>query len=180
MKYLRLNAILQSKIFFSFVVKISEVKSVNISADGGQRSLKLCLQVLFDDVSGKISHQGVRRTYIAALMPSVPETRENVKHLFNSVNFDDLLALGQRAGFEVFIIADCKMQNLIVGIGTHSSRYPSIYSLWSKNERFSQPNVRRTVDSILKNLEIRTASNASSINSFSVESRPSDLVMWHP
>lgn len=69
------------------------------------------------------------------------ETPESVRTLFNSVNFDDVVAQCDANGGSIVIAVDMKMQGLILGLQNQSSRHPIPYDLWSQREEHSLPEV---------------------------------------
>lgn len=136
-----------------------------LSADSGRNSLKLTMNISFNDdpllyadapPGARERHAarneglydtGVERTYILVLIPGAPETPETVKWLWKVCRFSLLCRVYPNA--IVCSPNDIKMQNELCGIGDAGSRFPHIYNLYSQFRQFSRPDIERTVESII-------------------------------
>ena len=99
-------------------------------------------------VVGKELDTGVNRTFVLSLMYGAKESFETLRKLFDSLAWDELLAVLPNA--EVVIPVDMKNCNFLLGNRTSSSAYPYAYSLWSPFKKYSQPEILRTVDSVIE------------------------------
>ena len=78
---------------------------------------------------------------------------------------------------EVVCVSDLKMENLMIGIGGHSSTFPSIRSLWSRNQLKSQENVPRTLENLKNDLVKKSSTPMERHN---VQVSPVSFVTAHP
>lgn len=80
--------------------------------------------------------------FLLAMIGGGHETPESVRFLFDSINFDDVVAQCDANGGEIVIAVDMKMQGLICGLQNQSSLNPMPYDLWSQRECHSEEEVR--------------------------------------
>ena len=150
-----------------------ELRHIKINGDDGQGSFKLMLGLLFEgdrilgddeldlsdfpDGNGGLLDNGVNRTYIISIMYGAKENLESSQFLFNSV---DIQALSEEFPcVDLSLTQDMKFSNSICGIGTHSSRFSLVYSLFSPNPAFSRPNVKRTIGMLVSDNAARKTAN---------------------
>jgi len=123
---------------------------------------------------------GANRTYIIAMLPGGKETFESVRLLFDSVNFRDLFQQCTDYHGEVTAPNDGKMQNLMLGVGQHSSTFPSVYNLSSQNRLRSEPQIIRTAATVAADNRRRIEEKGQPADHNSVEAEPIDFLMSHP
>ena len=123
---------------------------VKIGMDGGGGFLKFCLGVFDIDnlvsrktgISKKFKDSGVKKIFLVATVPNVPENYENVKKLWMNMglsNFDRRFT----------IATDLKLCNILVGLMTHSSCHPCCWCDVEKG-KLKDKGKRRTIASLNK------------------------------
>ena len=130
-----------------------DVKCLKICADDGQGSLKIMIQPLFhlegSDLllsnGATIRDTAVENVYIVAAAYGASESFDTVRLLFNSL---PLLELHNVFNCPFVFAVDMKMQNLIVGTSSHSSRFCMASTLYSQHTPSSRPEHARTVPEI--------------------------------
>lgn len=174
---------------------------MKFNCDGGQESLKLLAQILYEDdpqlnveelsaaelkalEKERETEQldsGVNRTFIVALLPGASETFETIRLLFNSQHFQELIEQCKKCPgdkpAEITLPLDGKMQNMVLGIGTHASRYPSPYNLFSQSKQHSRPVTIRTAVGVAADNRSRIAASGKPIDFNSVETDPIELLL---
>ena len=74
----------------------------------------------------KFKDFGVRKVFILAIVPKTPETYRNMRVIIQKTQLNNL--------DKFLLVADLKLLNIILGLGTHSSRYPCPYGQCFKNK----------------------------------------------
>jgi len=72
------------------------------------------------------------------------------------------------------------MNNLSLGIGTHSSRFPSHHDLFSQWKEHFAPHIPRTVASVSEQNRLRIAAGGEPTHYQSVHAEPIELLKCHP
>ena len=67
---------------------------------------------------------GPKRGIILAIVANVPESYHNIKIIMNLTNINEI---------EFTLSQDLKLTNIIIGITSHSSKYPCPYGEWYKD-----------------------------------------------
>jgi len=175
--------------------KLSDINHLKINMDEGQGTLKLLLQIIFKDCPTlqpdfsrkdflKLQSQdlcryldsGVMRTYVLAEVPGAAETHSEVRQVMDRVNWADLLEQLERYGeAKLRACNDGKMRNQFLGIGPHSSSFPSSYSLFSQYTDRSQPSVPRSIGTVEADLK-KLKEGGSSVECHNVETDPVELL----
>ena len=138
---------------------VYEVEYVKFNCDQGQGTLKLMVQPLFIGMndclgSSNVKETSVLNTFIIVNADNCKETIETVRLMFDSV---DLMGVDVRfKNAKLVFPNDLKMSNSVLGIGPNSSRYPTVYSLFSQNMEVSRPNTLRTVEGVIKDFKMLT------------------------
>lgn len=96
---------------------------LKVGIDNGQGFLKMCLLIV--NKESNVFANSVKEVEILAVVPDVQESYKNVKILWDKINMNELSTL---------ISADLKMDNIILGIQSHSSSCPC-YICDAKNPR---------------------------------------------
>ncbi|XP_055542772.1 uncharacterized protein LOC129728360 [Wyeomyia smithii] len=121
---------------------------IKIGIDGGQGSLKICLNVEeSSDERNVINDSGVRRSLILALAPNVSENYCNVSKIWNLLKLQTL---------EAFVTGDLKIINILAGVMANSSTYPCAYCTSSKSDLGEKKGLLRTIRSIRRNADLWT------------------------
>ena len=76
--------------------------------------------------------------------------------------------------------SDLKMENMMLGIGSHASSFPSSRSLWSKNQSKSKQHVPRTVENLKEDLVKKQSTRATAMECHNVQVEPVNFVVFHP
>lgn len=92
---------------------------VKIGLDGGQGSFKICLTILDEEKIDQEATESVKNVYILFLAFNVQENRHNVKVAWNLLRVDSV--------FEYIVVVDLKMANILVGLMSHSCKFPCTY-----------------------------------------------------
>lgn len=119
---------------------IEEQPFIKIGIDGGRKFLKICLNLLSESntmYKSRYMESGVKGLFIIAIVYDVPETYGNVKALL------DVLAV-ETIHFK--LAADLKLCNVIVGLQSHSCKYPCTWC--EAPEPFKEEGDLRTFGSI--------------------------------
>lgn len=141
---------------------LADVALFRFSADAGQGDLKISFQIVYSDdtvftASSRAERSlggcdsldaSVKRTFIMALMNNASESYESLFLMFQSLDLAGVKALLPHANF-VFPV-DMKLANIVLGLGPVGCAFPYAYSLWSPFKKHSQPGVRRTIASIVR------------------------------
>ena len=113
------------------------------------------------------------------MLPGAKETFSTVREIFDSVYWETLFRMCSNHKIPVYCPVDNKMENLMLGLGQHSSTFPSARCLWSKNIEKSQPEVERTISGVIEDAKKREKGfPAAQCNS--VETRPVQFLIDHP
>ncbi len=140
-------------VLYCLHMTFADVKCLKIGADDGQGSLKIMIQPLFHlagtdlllSNGSSIRDTSVENVYIVAAAYGATESYDTVRLLFNSL---PLLELHKVFNCPLVFAVDMKMQNLIVGTSSHSSRYCMASTLFSQHRPSSRPEHARTVPEI--------------------------------
>ena len=162
-------------------LQMDEVQLIKISADDGQNYLKIILQLVFDTspLAGLYgSDLSPNRTFLVALAPGMKESFANVRLIFDCLDWVEFFRMCENHGIHVWVPVDCKMENILLGIGPHSSTFPSSRSHWSKNFEKSKPDEERTFTGLLEDAAKRESSPAALCHSVEVE--PVRFLIMHP
>jgi hypothetical protein len=179
--------------------QLSSISMLKFNCDSGQESLKLLLQILFEgdpQLQSRFTQfelrqfhkkkfeehldSGVKRTFIIGLIPGADESTENVRLIFNKMNFRELFDQCDQYSGEIVAPNDGKMQNKMLGIGPHSSRFPCPYRLWSQNRTHSRPEIVRTAATVSADNIRRMKAKGKPIDFNSVEAEPVKFLLEHP
>ena len=127
----------------------SEFLLVKVGIDGGGGFLKICLSIFDIDnpvsanktgLSKKFKDSGVKKVFLIAVVPDVPENYVNVKKLWINLG---LHKLDRR-----FTIAtDLKLCNILLGMMSHSSCHPCCWCDVEKSHLKTKGN-QRTIASL--------------------------------
>ena len=94
----------------------------------------------------KFKDLGVKKIFILAMAPKTPENYENMKIMITKTKLNLLC--------NYVVVADLKLLNIIIGIGTHSSKYPCPYGECYRNKKGNWvTGKRRTVKNIKENYQ---------------------------
>lgn len=97
-----------------------------VGADDGKGMLKLTLNwSKIGKDEGKNKLMGVKRGLLLAIVAKVPESYENMQTLMQLTNINEV---------EFKLSNDLKLVNIMIGIGTHSAKYPCPYGECYKDE----------------------------------------------
>lgn len=133
------------------------VKLIRLNCDGGTGDeVRLWISWSYNDDprffgEAPKSHgqldTGVNRVYCITAVPHAKESPELVRWIFNSQNISNLWRYFPNA--EIVLPNDMKMQILTCGLQGASSRFSSIYTLFSQWPKHSLPLEERTAITIL-------------------------------
>ena len=157
------------------------MKLIKLSADDGQKYLKVLMQIVYNvspDPDSYCSDMSPERTFLVALLPGVKENYMTVREIFDAIDWSEFFLMCSNHSLRVWVPADNKMENLLLGIGPHSSTFPSSRCLWSKNVSKSKPEEDRTVMGVKEKAAERKEKAAALCNS--VEHEPVKFLVQHP
>jgi hypothetical protein len=123
---------------------------------------------------------GVKRTHILSIVPGAKESFESIRLIFDPIEFKTLYAMSLTYKFEVLWPNDGEMQNMLLGLQNHSSFHPSPYSLFSQYSSRNQPDIVRTVETILQDNQKRLETGEGPNLHHSVAARPIQALIDHP
>ncbi len=134
-----------------------EVALIKIGADGGGASLKVMLQLLFDDDHllqqppgvgvrrmrrGEFKDSGVRRVLIIAVAPKCSESYHNVNAIMTKLRLETLRDLFTKA--RICYAVDLKMALVLLGLKCSGSRFACPYCMFSRWKAHSCSHQKRT------------------------------------
>lgn len=147
-----------------------DVGLLKVGLDGGGKSLKFMVQILFKDdpllVTGDLLEEmsqrvgateldsGVSRVLIIALAPCLSEYYTSVNHILELLHLDLLYSVFRTARFAICV--DLKMQMILLGLKGCSARFGCPYCLFSRWSDHSHPSTHRTI--------VRLTSEATSLS----------------
>ena len=127
----------------------SESLLVKVGIGGGGGLLKICLSVFDIDnlVSGnkvglskKFKDSGVKKVFLIATVPDVPENYQNVKKLWLNLGLQNL-------DRRFTIATDLKLRNILLGMMSHSSCHPCCWCDVEKSDLWKK-GTKRTIASL--------------------------------
>ena len=151
---------------------VSALRRIKLNIDGGRGSVKLSMQIFWDDDpiwggadqrsrrrtalhdNGGLLDNGAKRTWIVGLIAGAKETFESVRFLIDRYDFVAIRELLPDA-CDIVGPNDMKVAALCVGIGPSGSRYPQASTIFSPYRGMSLPDVWRTPKMVLDRLEER-------------------------
>lgn len=87
---------------------------------------------------------GVKMLFLLAVVPGIPEKFKNVSQVWNLLQLNNL---------KIFVAADLKMINILLGLMGHSSTYPCPYCVTMKRFLSTKCDQSRTIENINENFE---------------------------
>ena len=121
---------------------------IRVGLDGGGGFLKICVSVfnikapvsMTSTVAKKFSDAGVKKVFIIAISPDVPENYINMKKLWLESGIDQLK-------YDFTMATDLKLCNILLGLQNHSSMHPCC---WCNIDKYNldKKGKQRTFDSL--------------------------------
>ncbi len=129
---------------------IADIDLIKINIDSGRGSLKVTMNVLYDDErttprykSGRriFKESGVKRSFLLAIIPNIGESYAIISDLVRTTSLPNQ---------KWVLCGDLKMVNIAIGIQSHSATYPCPYCHWRSggHERDMVHLVYRTFEGI--------------------------------
>jgi len=135
--------------------KVEEVEH-NIGFDGGKGSLKLIWNLNLDpekEASAGAKFSGANKSIILGAVPLIPETYFNDEIFFRKLDLNQI---------SYQLCTDLKLVNQILGIGSHSSKYPCPYGHCYRNTwGIWMKGINRTIATLIKDFNDWKASRTN-------------------
>ena len=124
---------------------------IRIGLDGGGGFFEVCLSIFnLNDpypradtcLSKKFKESGVKKVFILAIAPGIPESYVNVKRIWLNLKLDSLK-------YKYTLATDLKLCNIILGMMSHSSCHPCCWCDVDKNDLVTKGK-QRTLEGLMK------------------------------